>query len=84
MELCAAERRAQSSAHICTRTPRSPVAVFPRALRPAQAKSALHPLPFYLEEDPATDGGRSVEQQLDDAAAEAEGRGIPVKALLVG
>lgn len=48
-----------------------------------QAKNNLRPLPFYLQEDPAADGSRSIEQQLDDAAAEAAARGIPVRALLV-
>jgi hypothetical protein len=50
-----------------------------------QAKCCVHPLPVHLIEGGSGDGGGggSLRQQLDAAAAEAAGRGIPLRGLLV-
>ena len=47
-----------------------------------QAKCCVHPLPVHLAEG-GSNGGGGLRQQLDAAAAEAAGRGIPVRGLLV-
>jgi aspartate/methionine/tyrosine aminotransferase len=47
-----------------------------------QAKCCVHPLPVQLTEG-GSNGSGSLRQQLDAAAAEAAGRGIPVRGLLV-